>query len=215
VVVDRVSENAAYRVRRSARARNARITISEAGEVVVVLPRRAPARDASTLVERHDAWIRRHLARIAERRTALALRPALASGRTLVVGGQVETVRAGTGPERATLERRLRRLARSVIEARVATRSADMGIAHARVTIRDQRTRWGSASRSGTLSFSWRLILCPPDVLDYVVVHELAHLRHAGHGERFWALVEAHGVDASAARRWLRDNRDAVRHALD
>jgi predicted metal-dependent hydrolase len=90
-----------------------------------------------------------------------------------------------------------------------------MGVVAKRVTIRDQRTRWGSASARGTLSFTWRLVMCPPWVLDYVVVHELAHLRIAGHPQRFWRLVERHHPDPRAARKWLRDHHDEIQHALD
>lgn len=215
VVADAVPEATPYLVRRSTRARRSRITISDSGEVVVVLPMGAPAHEAARLVGRHAAWIERHLERIVQRRRALAVRPSLAWGRPLLIGGQLEVVCAVSRPERQALERRLRRVARRAIEANVERRSAEMGIAYGRITVRDQRTRWGSASRTGTLSFSWRLILCPPEVLDYVVVHELAHLRHAGHGKRFWALVEQHHADVGGARRWLRANHDAVRQALD
>ena len=203
-----------FSVRRSTRARHSRITIQDDASVVVVLPTRAPAREASDLVERHRAWVTRHVHRINTRRRALALRPSLAHGRVLNINGQPEIVRAVTDRERAALERRLRRAARASIAARIAVRGAEMGIAHKRITIRDQRTRWGSASRSGTLSFSWRLVLTPPEVLDYVVVHELAHLRVAGHGKRFWSLVAAHHRRHGAARKWLRDHHDEIRNAL-
>jgi predicted metal-dependent hydrolase len=189
--------------------------MSEAGDVVVVLPARAPLAVADELVTRHAAWIKRHAERIAVTRLALAMRPSLVFGRTLEVDGRTEILRARNDEERAALERRLRRRARAAIEARVARRSAEMQIDYRRVTIRDQRTRWGSASRSGTLSFSWRLILTPPEVLDYVVVHELAHLRVAGHGKAFWTLVGHHHRAVAAARKWLRENQNAIRHALD
>ena len=204
-----------YLVRRSTRAWRSRITITDDAQVVVVLPTRAPAREADELVERHRTWIERHVSRMMARRRALALRPSLAHGRVLTINGQDQIVRATTAAERAALERRLRRAARAAITERVCARSPEMGLQAKRITIRDQRTRWGSASRSGTLSFSWRLILAPPTVLDYVAVHELAHLRWAGHGKRFWSLVEKHYPGAAAARKWLRDNHDAVRHALD
>lgn len=180
-----------------------------------MLPARAPEAEAARLVSQHAAWIARHTARVEARRRALAVRPSLAFGRPLVIGGETQVVRATSAAEVAALERRLRRLARSAIKSRLAERSAEMGIPFARVAIRDQRSRWGSASRAGTLSFSWRLILCPPSVLDYVVVHELAHLRVAGHGRRFWALVERHYGSTAEARKWLRENQDSVRHALD
>jgi predicted metal-dependent hydrolase len=216
VVADRVSEKAAYSVRRSARARRSRLTMTDAGDVIVVLPARAPLEHAEWLVTRHAAWIERHSARIVAGRLALAMRPSLVFGRTLEINGRPEVVRARTDAERVALERRLRRAARAAIVERIAARGTEMGIGYMRITIRDQRTRWGSASsRSGTLSFSWRLILTPPEVLDYVVVHELAHLRVPGHGKRFWDLVELHHPSVSAARQWLRANQDAIRHALD
>jgi predicted metal-dependent hydrolase len=204
-----------YVVRRSARARHSRITIQDDGTVVVVLPMRAPAREADALVARHKPWIDRHVSRINARRRALALRPSLAHGRVLMVNGQPQIVRAVTSAERAALERRLRRAARAALEERVAARAPQMAAEVKRITVRDQKTRWGSASRSGTLSFSWRLVLTPPEVLDYVVVHELAHLRVAGHGKRFWALVAQHHTGAAAARKWLRDHHDEIRNALD
>jgi predicted metal-dependent hydrolase len=204
-----------YVIRRSARARHSRIVIEEDASVVVVLPMRAPAREAAEMVERHRTWIARHVAGITARRRSLALRPSLANGRVLNINGQPEIVRAVTDAERAALERRLRRAARLVIAERIAARAAEMNVVVRRLTIRDQRTRWGSASRSGTLSFSWRLVLAPPDVLDYVVVHELAHLRVAGHGPAFWRLVKQHFADPARARKWLRDHHDEIRNALD
>ena len=83
-----------------------------------------------------------------------------------------------------------------------------MGVAPTAITVRDQRSRWGSASRAGSLSFSWRLVLAPPFVLDAVVTHELGHLRHADHSQRFWALVRMYAPRTDEARRWLRANRD-------
>jgi predicted metal-dependent hydrolase len=204
-----------YVIRRSARARHSRIVIEEDATVVVVLPMRAPAREAEQMVERHRAWIARHVARITARRRSLALRPSLAHGRVLSINGQAEIVRAVTDAERAALERRLRRAARAAIAERIAARAPEMNVTVKRLTIRDQRTRWGSASRSGTLSFSWRLVLAPPEVLDYVVVHELAHLRVAGHGPAFWRLVKQHFADPQRARKWLRDHHDEIRNALD
>jgi predicted metal-dependent hydrolase len=190
--------------------------MTDAGDVIVVLPARAPLEHAEWLVGKHAAWIERHSRRIAAGRLALAMRPSLVFGRTLVINGRPEVVRARTDAQRVALERRLRREARRVIAERVAARGTEMGIGYKRITIRDQRTRWGSASsRSGTLSFSWRLILTPAEVLDYVVVHELAHLSVPGHGKRFWQVVERHHAGVAAARQWLRENQVALRHALD
>ena len=108
----------------------------------------------------------------------------------------------------AVLEAWFRVQARSDIEAQVAEHAAAIGVEPAAVSLRDPRSRWGSASRAGRLSFSWRLVLAPPEALETVVIHELAHLRVFGHGPRFWAVVAARRPDhvtggtGSATTRW-------------
>ena len=74
------------------------------------------------------------------------------------------------------------------------------------ITVRDTSSRWGSCSSAGNLSFSWRLVMAPDWIMDYVVAHEVAHLRHANHGPDFWGLVDDLGVNAKQARRWLNTN---------
>jgi predicted metal-dependent hydrolase len=96
----------------------------------------------------------------------------------------------------------------------VAAHADSLAVKPGRITIRDQRSRWASASRNGDLSFSWRLILAPPYVLEAVVVHELAHLRIRGHSSAFWELVRQHAPRTPEARRWLRDHAREVRAAL-
>jgi predicted metal-dependent hydrolase len=235
----------AWTVRRSTRARRARITVTDDALVVVVLPSRAPAGLADALVRQHETWVRRHVAMALARRSRLADRPPLLDGRVLEVNGVPHTVvhqatlaartdvlrsldvdgdgltarleiraRDAAAVTRA-LEAWLRSEARRLLTERVASIASVMGVAPTTVSIRDQRSRWGSASRVGSLSFSWRLVLAPPFVLDAVVTHELAHLRHADHGPRFWALVKRHAPRTDEARRWLRANRDALRTALD
>ncbi len=98
----------------------------------------------------------------------------------------------------------LKTLARGELSAASQKYTAAMGVNYRRITIRDQRSRWGSCSASGDLSFSWRLILTPPYVLDYVAAHEVAHLRHMNHGLSFWRLVLSHCPDASRAKNWLK-----------
>jgi len=241
-----VSETAAgmpaYTVRRSARARRARLTITDAGAAVVVLPVRSSEREAGELVAHHRGWLERHVLRIRQRQARLAGRLPLDQGRSLLLDGVarqvvvltaldprtrssvvvsdagaivIERGRSERRPTAQLLEGWLRAEARDVIGHRVAQRAAEMSVEVTRVTIRDQRTRWGSASRTGTLSFNWRLVMCPPAVLDYVVVHELSHLRVAGHGRTFWRLVDQFVLDSRAARRWLREHHHELRHALD
>jgi predicted metal-dependent hydrolase len=114
----------------------------------------------------------------------------------------------------AAIERWLRRAAREEITPRAHRAAAALGVEVARVTIRDPRTRWGSCSSNGSLSFSWRLVLAPEDVLDYVVWHEVCHLREMNHSPRYWALVARHCPGYEEPRRWLRRNATALRVAL-
>jgi predicted metal-dependent hydrolase len=100
----------------------------------------------------------------------------------------------------------LKREARKAIEAQVSRHVEYVGVRPSRITIRDTASRWGSCSTTRALSFSWRLILAPPFVLDYVVAHEVAHLRHMNHGVRFWALVRKLLGDVEAPQAWLSEN---------
>ena len=101
------------------------------------------------------------------------------------------------------LEARYRELARAVIGQRVSYFAAKMGVTYGRISIRDQKTRWGSCSGRGNLNFNWKLVLMPPEVLDYVVVHELAHRKQMNHSPLFWAEVGRVLPDYESRRRWL------------
>ena len=242
LVADLRSSPTAFRIERSTRSRRARLIVTDDAEAVVVLPARMPERVAFELVARHSTWIDRQVRRISERSRELAARPPLGEGRFVPLEGVPHRVIVSRQPDGRTRSRArpdgeptvvvemadqdarrpaqvldawLRSLARSRIGDQVARRATEMGLAMPSLSIRDQRTRWGSASRRGGLSFSWRLVLCPPEVLDYVVVHELAHLRFAGHSARFWALVSRFVIDSKLPRKWLRDNQDMLRRALD
>jgi predicted metal-dependent hydrolase len=113
------------------------------------------------------------------------------------------------------LEAWLRTVAAADIDAAIDRHAGPLGVDPTAVTLRDPRSRWGSASRHGRLSFSWRLIMAPPEALETVVVHELAHLRVFGHGPAFWALVASRRPDHRAWRRWLHDHALGLHTALD
>lgn len=106
----------------------------------------------------------------------------------------------------AQVEAWYRAEARRIIAPRSLALAAALGASVARVAIRDPRSRWGSCSTAGTLSFSWRLVLAPERVLDYVVAHEVCHLLRPDHSPAFWALVAETFPGPDAARRWLRQN---------
>jgi predicted metal-dependent hydrolase len=118
------------------------------------------------------------------------------------------TIRVGGRPEHASrrLIDWLKREARRKIDERVADYAAALGVRPKRITIRDTSSRWGSCSSARSLSFSWRLVLAPPAVLDYVVAHEVAHLRELNHKPRFWRLVELLVPDIEKSQAWLSEH---------
>jgi hypothetical protein len=200
-------------------------------------------RIAAEFVREREPWIRRHLDRQARQLADHAARGPLGPGARLRLGGIDHTlalVPAPPGTRRTAvfldagaaqlivrpaardgraLERVLRdwlrERARTAIEAAIDVHAAALGVSPVAVTIRDPRSRWGSASHAGRLSFSWRLAFAPPEALETVVVHELAHLRVFGHGPRFWALVAGRRPDHLIWRRWLRDHSVELHAALE
>jgi predicted metal-dependent hydrolase len=205
-----------YRVRRSDRARRVRVSVDARGEVEVVLPRRSPERAAAAAIVELRPWIERRRAEAGAVRAAIAARgnavPYL--GRELALRpqpGRARVHRRGDellvpGDERApaAIERWFRRAAEREIAPRLDAAVATLGTSYSRLTIRNQRTRWGSCSTTGAMSFNWRLLLAPEPVLDYVVWHEACHLRVMDHSTVFWSLVGRHCPDYEHHRRWLR-----------
>ena len=204
-----------YRIRRSERARRVRVTV-DAGGVEVVLPRRAPERAAAAAVRELSPWIRRRIDELERARREVEARgqtvPYLDEtltireepGRTRVHRrGDVLLVPAGPGRTPA-LERFYRRAAREEIEPRLRLACAAAGHELGSLTIRGQKTRWASCSRSGAMSFNWRLLLAPDAVLAYVIWHEVCHLDVMDHSERFWRLLATRCPDYRAQSSWLR-----------
>jgi predicted metal-dependent hydrolase len=118
------------------------------------------------------------------------------------------TIRVGGRPEHASrrLIDWLKREARRKIEERVLEHATRLGVRPKRITIRDTSSRWGSCSSARSLSFSWRLVMAPPAVLDYVVAHEVAHLRELNHHPRFWRLVDFLVPDVEKSQAWLSEH---------
>ena len=194
------------------------MTVDLARGVEVVLPRRAPEREAAAAIREFRPWIERRMAELEATRAAVAARgdtvPYL--GQTLslsVQAGRTRVTRRGdvllvpVGDARMpALERWYRRAARSEIEPRLKRACALAGTSYSGLTIRGQRTRWASCSRSGSMSFNWRLLLAPEAVLDYVVWHEVCHLEVMDHSARFWRLVASRSPRYREHVRWLRTN---------
>ncbi len=211
------ADDVPYRIRRSDRAARVRVSVDPQGGVEVVLPRRSPLSAAPAAVAELRPWIERRL------REASALRAALAArGSTLPYLGTPLELRPERGRARvhrcgdtllvpaaaarapAAIERWYRRAAGREIAPRLDAAAQALGTTYTSLSIRGQRTRWGSCSARGALSFNWRLLLAPEPVLDYVVWHEACHLRVMDHSPSFWALVGRHCPDYEEHRRWLR-----------
>ena len=195
------------------------------------------------LAER-EGWIRRHLARQAATAERVAATAEARDGGLLLFRGQPHRIRVVPGaprsrrshveriaddeedvvrvtlapaerrPLKGVLEAWLRVRARDAVEAAVARHAGPLGVSPAAITVRDTRSRWGSASRQGRVMLAWRLVLAPPAVLETVVVHELCHLRVFGHGPRFWELVASRVPDHAVQRRWLRAHAAELHAAL-
>jgi len=208
-------------VRRISRARRVRVRVDPQHGVEVLLPPRAPLHAAAAAVAELAPWIERQLAALAGARERLApagtlpyLDERLAllaqEGRTRVHRcGRTLLIPAGAGAQSA-LERWYRRAARAEIARRLDGACAAAGTPYASLTIRNQRTRWGSCASGGALSFNWRLLLAPEHVLEYVVWHEVCHLRCADHSPEFWALVAEHCPHWRRSAGWLRENGSAL-----
>jgi predicted metal-dependent hydrolase len=207
-----------YTVRRSDRARRVRVRVDpRTGAVEVVLPRRAAAREADAAVVELRAWIARRRAEVAVAQARVAARegtvPYLGSDLLLRIEPQRTRVhRRGDvllvpdGDARPAIERWYRRQARAEIGPRLDAASGALGKTYTKLTIRDQRTRWGSCSSAGAMSFNWRLLLAPDAVLEYVVRHEACHLAVMDHSPRFWGLMAQLMPGYELPRRWLRDH---------
>jgi predicted metal-dependent hydrolase len=207
-----------YVIRRSDRARRIRVRVDPRdGAVEVILPRRAAQREAAAAVVELRTWIDRRRAEVAAAQQRVAERagtvPYLGAdlllqpepGRTRV-HRRADLLLVPEADARPALERWYRRQARDEIAPRLDVAAAAVGKSYTKLTIRDQRTRWGSCSSTGAMSFNWRLLLAPDVVLEYVVRHEAAHLAVMDHSPRFWALMAQLMPGYQGPRRWLRDH---------
>ena len=226
-----------YLVKRSSRAKHVRLEVGPESGLTVVIPRSYDARRVPETVKAKRDWVLRKLAKHGETR-ALASGgqardgdtvPYLGKNLKLKIGldrGQADTVRLVRGMLLVTLGSRAASRADLVLErwyrlqaARLLKEKADrlgdrMGVACGRITIRGQKTRWGSCSRKGTLSLNWKLMMAPEPVIDYVVVHELAHLREMNHTGKFWEIVAQHCPRWRQHRKWLKEHEAGITATL-
>lgn len=206
---------------RNRRARRYILRIEDEDTLRVTLPPRGSYREARDFAERQQAWILHQLQRVESRLrepgrwvdgTEILFRGERSRLRTVVAGGRTEVAFAdqtvsvdGLEPDpRPVIEHHLRRLAVRELPARVRALADEHRLAVKRVTVRNQSTRWGSCSTSGAISLNWRLVQLPDYVRDYIILHELMHLRELNHSRRFWTLVAEVCPRYREAERWLK-----------
>lgn len=210
----------AVSVRLDPRARRIVMRVHPAtGEVIVTAPSRGGTGPALAFVRRETRWIAQQLQGLPE---PVALKP----GAVVPYLGELHVIRhspvRGTAPVwvadgeilvSGRIEHASRRLAdffkreaKTLLAARAVELAARLSTRPSRISVRDTNSRWGSCSQAGALSFCWRLVFAPDYVRDYVVAHEVAHLREMNHSPRFWRHVETLSPDTARARKWLRDH---------
>lgn len=215
-----------FTLARSVRARRLRITVRHDGSVRVSAPSRIPHSDIEAFVAEHRDWILAHQQRFQKRREQNHEKSFRETGVFPFMGAditvRVEAPKPGApsceligselvirGPKLTReaiarfLPEWLRYEARKYIASRITVQASDK---RKYVRITSARTRWGSCSSRGTLSFSWRLMMCPREVIDYVITHEICHVDVPNHSPAFWRLVESRCPDYRAQRQWLKEN---------
>jgi len=213
---------------RNSRARRYLLRLQADGIARVTIPRGGSTTFARQFVERHLTWLERELQRLrtGPRRpvawtigTEVLLRGNLAhiepgsdgEPKTVQLGGETVRIPDMTADLRPAIESALRRLAARELPNRLLELAGRHGLTVRRVTVRNQKSRWGSCSQRGTISLNWRLIQNPEFVRDYICLHELMHLRQMNHSPAFWCEVERVCPDYQTAERWLKEHPGLLR----
>jgi predicted metal-dependent hydrolase len=203
-----------YRI--SPRRKSIALMVTPEGRVVVTMPRGTSKANLARALEKHGAWLER---KVADRKAAWGQIKAgeanflgqpfrltvlkNATGPVTLNGREIQVPLPNGGDLWSRLVAWYAERAFGLLHARVGHFAAAMGLAPGPIELKEWKRRWGECHPDGTLKFNWRLILCPPEVIDYVVVHELAHLKVPGHNPRFWGVVAAVLPDFAHRRQWL------------
>lgn len=185
-------QNIDYTIVRSKR-RSIGFEVRPGGKITVRIPMRASVNTVKEIIEDKKDWLYEMYLKQKDKIDTDSLREA-----------------ERNDPRTAYLEKKYRQAAKRYIYERVEYYIEMIGGHYSSIRIGDQKTRWGSCSNNGTLSFSWRLMLAPPRVLDYVVIHEICHLTYMDHSKHFWDLVSVYDPDYKEHRKWLKENGDSL-----
>jgi predicted metal-dependent hydrolase len=226
-----------YTLKRSSTARLVWLKIMKQTGLTVTIPRKYPVKNVSAYLKANSDWIMRHLTRYERDSSEPPKKPApfpdtisylgkpiaittflnpgerplirLEHDRLIIKMNNIEKI-----PLPVALEYWMREQAGQLIINKAKLYSDQIGVACRRITIRDQRSRWGSCSRLKNLNFNWRLIMAPETVLDYVVIHELCHLKEMNHSKSFWSLVARYCPQWKERRKWLNKHGKELRTVL-
>jgi len=218
-----------YRIKKSPKVDGWRLEYSNQAGLVIILPHNSDISEVPAILAEKEGWIRRRLDEARARREREALRRPRDGGQLLFRGEGYEIRCDGTAKPRgrvrldgrtlvvnvpagdnaalaAALRTWLRRQAQAIILPMLAAEAAALKVQYRRVFFRNQRTRWASCSNAGNLSLNYHIVMAPPDIVRYLLIHELIHLRTLRHGKRFRQLLAKHYPNYRAAEKWLREN---------
>jgi len=231
-----------YRLKHSQRRRSVQIRIAPPATIEVVAPAGFPQKEVEALLHKRATWIATQLARLKKlasdpvnaslehgaqllylgRPRQLAVMPSPAKRAKVILEDDRLTAYLPAVPgqdDTALLRRALHhwyvRSAAQLLADRTAYWAAEIGVRPGRISIRDQKTRWGSASTRGNVNYNWRIVMAPPETLDYLVVHELCHIKVPNHSATFWLLVSQSVPDYKKHRAWLRQHGNLLSRLLE
>ena len=225
------AELMSVQVRRSRRARRLGLTIGGHGEVILTIPRGCSRREGIDFLNRHGDWMKKHLGgrkkkpavslldflqkqgwlSVSGRRLPFQISFGNSSGVQSLVEGAFHFVLNREVDQEAELVRLLRKVASQELKARTRELAESKGLRIQRISVRNQKSRWGSYSDRGTVSLNWRLLLIRPKLQDYIILHELAHVTEMNHSTHFWNLLESY---VSQARKHDREVTEISREVM-
>jgi len=228
------NQSIAVTIRKSKRARNIRLQVDNVGNFTLVAPWFVANRNINSFLDKHVKWIEKQYAKIEKQKkhrpqfkyrtgdifyyfgeqVTLVINPSdkkrptikIRDDKMIITLCREITKSDGLKTVKKTIENFYRKKAEEVIHDRLQFFNEHYGFHYNRVTLRNQKTRWGSCSRLKNLNFNWRLIMAPIEIIDYVVVHELCHLKEMNHSHRYWILVAQIFPNYKGSRKWLKEN---------
>lgn len=217
-----------YTIKKSARAKNMSLRIDQEGQVSVTIPKRVNEKSAHAFVEKKSDWIILHLEKIPDRPTfdfitgeklpylgekiKLYIRQKdIKHAKANIVGDSIIVFINNEDSSskkliKEAITKCYKKNFREIVTEGVDEYNKHYNFKYNRIALKDNKTNWGSCSSKGNLNFNWRLIMAPMEILDYVVIHEVCHLKEQNHAEGFWKLVEEQCPDYKVKRKWLKKN---------